>query len=129
MDWQEFTALIVLATAMSFSPGPNTTLSTALAAWVNVGLLYAYLHRRDHLQLDARFKAKAVRIIGASVVMGGVLFALNPWLDPHMGGAWEARVMALAALCGIGGAVYGGAILLLGGASLGELRQQFQRKS
>ena len=32
MDWQEFTALIVLATAMSFSPGPNTTLSTALAA-------------------------------------------------------------------------------------------------
>ena len=28
----EFTALLVLATAMSFSPGPNTTLSTALAA-------------------------------------------------------------------------------------------------
>ena len=32
MEWQEFTALLVLATAMSFSPGPNTTLSTALAA-------------------------------------------------------------------------------------------------
>ena len=32
MNWQEFTALMVLATAMSFSPGPNTTLSTALAA-------------------------------------------------------------------------------------------------
>ncbi|MDB5828027.1 MAG: LysE family translocator [Variovorax sp.] len=32
MDWQDFTALMVLATAMSFSPGPNTTLSTALAA-------------------------------------------------------------------------------------------------
>jgi len=28
----EFTALLVLATAMSFTPGPNTTLSTALAA-------------------------------------------------------------------------------------------------
>jgi threonine/homoserine/homoserine lactone efflux protein len=36
MNWQEFTALLVLATAMSFSPGPNTTLSTALAA--NYGL-------------------------------------------------------------------------------------------
>lgn len=36
MNWQEFTALFVLATAMSFSPGPNTTLSTALAA--NYGL-------------------------------------------------------------------------------------------
>ena len=32
MNWQEFTALLVLVTAMSFSPGPNTTLSTALAA-------------------------------------------------------------------------------------------------
>jgi threonine/homoserine/homoserine lactone efflux protein len=32
MTWQEFMALLVLATAMSFSPGPNTTLSTALAA-------------------------------------------------------------------------------------------------
>ena len=32
MSWQDFTAFLVLATAMSFSPGPNTALSTALAA-------------------------------------------------------------------------------------------------
>jgi threonine/homoserine/homoserine lactone efflux protein len=36
MNWQELSALLVLATAMSFTPGPNTTLSTALAA--NLGL-------------------------------------------------------------------------------------------
>ena len=41
MNWQEFTALLVLATAMSFSPGPNNTLSTALAA--NHGLKSAML--------------------------------------------------------------------------------------
>jgi threonine/homoserine/homoserine lactone efflux protein len=39
MNWQDFTALMVLGTAMSFSPGPNTTLSTALAA--NHGLRHA----------------------------------------------------------------------------------------
>ena len=39
MSAAEFTALLVLATAMSFSPGPNTTLSTALAA--NHGLRHA----------------------------------------------------------------------------------------
>lgn len=39
MTAQEFTALLLLATAMSFSPGPNTTLSTALAA--NYGLRHA----------------------------------------------------------------------------------------
>lgn len=32
MPLVEFTALLVLATAMSFTPGPNTTLATALAA-------------------------------------------------------------------------------------------------
>lgn len=32
MPWSEFTALLLLATASSFTPGPNTTLSTALAA-------------------------------------------------------------------------------------------------
>ncbi|MCW7539564.1 LysE family translocator [Aquabacterium sp. A7-Y] len=32
MSSTEFMALLVLATAMSFTPGPNTTLSTALAA-------------------------------------------------------------------------------------------------
>ena len=36
MTWQEFIALLVLSTAASFTPGPNTTLSTALAA--NYGL-------------------------------------------------------------------------------------------
>lgn len=36
MSWHEFVALLTLATATSFSPGPNTTLSTALAA--NFGL-------------------------------------------------------------------------------------------
>ena len=32
MNWQEFTALLILATAMTFSPGPNTAMSTALGA-------------------------------------------------------------------------------------------------
>ncbi len=36
MSYSEFVALLLFATAMSFSPGPNTTLSTALAA--NLGL-------------------------------------------------------------------------------------------
>lgn len=39
MNWHEFTALLALATALSFSPGPNTALSTALAA--NGGLPHA----------------------------------------------------------------------------------------
>ena len=36
MSPAELTALLAFCTAMSFSPGPNTTLSTAMAA--NLGL-------------------------------------------------------------------------------------------
>ena len=36
MNWQEFIALLLLSTVASFTPGPNTALSTALAA--NFGL-------------------------------------------------------------------------------------------
>jgi threonine/homoserine/homoserine lactone efflux protein len=36
MNWQDFTALLILTTAMSFSPGPNNTLAATLGA--NYGL-------------------------------------------------------------------------------------------
>jgi threonine/homoserine/homoserine lactone efflux protein len=56
MNAAEFSALLVLATATSFTPGPNTTLSTALAA--NFGL------------------RRALRFVCAVPVGWGLLFAL-----------------------------------------------------
>lgn len=56
MTASEFSALLVLATATSFTPGPNTTLSTALAA--NFGL------------------RRALRFIAAVPVGWGLLFTL-----------------------------------------------------
>jgi threonine/homoserine/homoserine lactone efflux protein len=56
MQAAEFTALLVLCTATSFTPGPNTTLSTALAA--NLGL------------------RRAMRFVVAVPVGWGLLFTL-----------------------------------------------------
>jgi threonine/homoserine/homoserine lactone efflux protein len=56
MQAQEFTALLVLSTVTSFTPGPNTTLSTALAA--NLGL------------------KRAMRFVVAVPVGWGLLFSL-----------------------------------------------------
>jgi putative peptidoglycan lipid II flippase len=102
-------------------------LSTAIAAWVNVVLLYWVLHRRGHLQADVRFKAKAVRIVAAGAVMGAALWFLNPVADAHMASDAVERIVALALLCGTGAAVYGIAVLALGAVNLGELRSQFKR--
>ena len=56
MTASEFTALLLLSTAASFTPGPNTTLSTALAA--NLGL------------------RRAMRFVVAVPVGWGLLFTL-----------------------------------------------------
>ena len=56
MTAAEFTALLVLTTASSFTPGPNTTLSTALAA--NLGL------------------RRALRFVVAVPIGWGLLFSL-----------------------------------------------------
>jgi putative peptidoglycan lipid II flippase len=104
-------------------------LSTAVAAWVNVILLYWILHKRDQLRVDARFKAKALRIVAAGALMGVALFFLNPFLDPHMAKDWSERIIALVILCGTGALVYSVAAFALGAVNLGELRSQFKRKA
>ncbi|CAN5219009.1 murein biosynthesis integral membrane protein MurJ [soil metagenome] len=105
----------------------GVAVSTAIAAWVNVIVLYWLLHRRDQLKMDARFKAKAIRIIGASTAMGVALWCLNPLLDPHMARGVVERVTALALLCGLGGLVYAVAALGLRTYALSELRALFRR--
>ncbi len=103
--------------------------STALSAWVNAALLYAVLHRRDHLRADGRLRSKTMRIILASAVMGAALFMLNPVLDPYMAsGEIAGRLGALAALCGAGAAIYGVMALISGAADPGDLRRQLTRR-
>jgi len=106
----------------------GVAIATAFSAWVNVALLYWSLHRRGHLQLDARLKAKVVRIVLAGAAMGAALWFTNPIADSYMaGGLWQ-RVIALTVLCGSGAAVYGAASLLFGAYRLQELRAALRRR-
>ena len=72
MPLEELTALLLLATAMSFSPGPNTTLSTALAA--NRGLPAAL-----HFVLAVP--------VGWSLLL--LLCAERPWYNGRPAGTWH----------------------------------------
>jgi threonine/homoserine/homoserine lactone efflux protein len=70
MPLEELTALLLLATAMSFSPGPNTTLSTALAA--NRGLPAAL-----HFVLAVPV-GWALLLLLCAAGLGAVVMALPP---------------------------------------------------
>ena len=76
MSAQELTALLLLSAATSFTPGPNTTLSTALAA--NLGL------------------RSALRFVLAVPVGWGMLLGL------HGGCRQLGFDLAHAALCDLG---------------------------
>ena len=96
---EEFTALLLLSTAASFTPGPNTTLSTALAANqglrsalkfivavpVGWGLLLAIcMAGLGNLVL-------AVPALRWVILLGGTLYLL--WLASKL---WRTREMATA---------------------------------
>ena len=104
-------------------------LSTALAAWVNAGLLYLTLRRRGHFHTDPRLRRVTVRLLAATVLMGAVLVPLGLAAAPHMAGRPVERLIWLGLLMGSGATVYFAAAIGLGAFRLGELRAQLRRGS
>ncbi|MFO1068516.1 MAG: murein biosynthesis integral membrane protein MurJ [Geminicoccaceae bacterium] len=98
-------------------------LATAIANWLNAILLAGLLWRTRHLGVDRRFLDRAPRLVGAAAVMGGALWAVG-----HAAGSL-APLPLLALLVAAGAAAYGAAVLLLGGAQLGELRALVARRT
>jgi putative peptidoglycan lipid II flippase len=104
-------------------------ISTAISAWVNAGLLYWTLRRRDHFAIDGRLKRTAIRLIAASLAMAALLyFVLNPLVDPWTGRGVMERTLALLALCVTGAVVYFGLVFGMGAYSVATLKAQFKRK-
>ncbi len=83
MSGTEFIALLVLAAAMSFTPGPNTALSTAMAA--NHGLRHAMPF------VCAVPLGWGLLLTFSALGVGALLVAL-PWL------AWAVKLMGVAYL-------------------------------
>ncbi len=104
-------------------------LATALSAWLNVVLLWLFLHRRGDFRVDAGLRRAVPRMLLAGALMAGVLaFATGP-LMPFTQGGLLARLVALAALIGGGVAVYFGSGYLLGAYSPSQLASSFRRET
>ena len=107
MNWQEFTALLVLATAMSFSPGPNTTLASALGA--NHGL------RRAMPFVCAVPVGWGVMLGLCALGLGALLLAV-PLL------AWAVKLLGVAYLLWLAAKLIGVSFQFLGRPSQTDLR-------
>ena len=103
-------------------------LATAIAAWVNTGLLALWLRRARFLVADARLKSRLPRIALASLLMGAVLVGGQALAMPWLTGDLAMRVAALAALVIGGMAVYFGFAVLTRAADLREIAGVFRRR-
>jgi putative peptidoglycan lipid II flippase len=99
------------------------------AGWVNALSLTFVLCRRGHFALDARARRSLPRIAVASLLMGGVLALALRLLEAPLAGELVLRILALGLLILLGLLAYGGLVLLLGIADLGELKRRLRRQA
>ena len=103
-------------------------LATAIAAWVNTGLLAWRLRRLGHHATDARLRQRSLRILLASALMGLALWlgavGLDPWLDAGL--AFKLGALLILVFGGL--AAFAGLALATGAARLGELRSMLGRR-
>jgi putative peptidoglycan lipid II flippase len=102
-------------------------LATALASWLNVGMLGSTLRARGQLVLDRQCRRRLPRILGASIVMGAALWVVARELESALAGPFLLKLLALAALILGGMALYGGVALAIGAVSLADLRRSLRR--
>lgn len=80
--------------------------ATAVAAWVNAGMLFIGLKKRGHLTLLSETKSKILKFTIASASMGAVVFFTSVQLTPYFFEDGWVRILALASLVVLGGLCY-----------------------
>jgi putative peptidoglycan lipid II flippase len=97
-------------------------LATAIASWLNTGLLALALHRRGWLGVDRRLALAVPKALLASALMAAALVFGAVALDQRLPGGELFRALGLVALVAGGVAVYGAAAWISGLARPSELK-------
>ena len=89
-------------------------LATSIAAFVNAGLLYIGLKRRDVYQSKTRWLPLLARVVIASALMCAVLYSLNTYFGQWYESEIRVRVSILCSLVAAGSIVYFAMLFALG---------------
>jgi putative peptidoglycan lipid II flippase len=90
-------------------------LATAIGAWINLGLVVWFAKRAGLLEIDARLRAAAWRLLAAAVVLAVVLWCLYAPVTRWLAGLRLHDIAVLGVLIVAGAIAYGGALLVLFG--------------
>ncbi|MEQ9489956.1 MAG: murein biosynthesis integral membrane protein MurJ [Alphaproteobacteria bacterium] len=102
-------------------------LATALAAWINAGLLASILARRGLFAVDARLRRAMPRLMLSAAVMGGTVYFAAGRAQPLIEDGELVRGVVLAGLIAGGMAVYAVMAQITGAADFRDLRRMLKR--
>ena len=105
-------------------------IATSVAGWLNTFLLWRGLAKRRHFALDAQARHALPRILFSSLLMGGALFLLLPYLAPWLdrGEPFFIRSGALGGLVVAGVVIYFFIAALVGAFSVRALVSRLGRR-
>ena len=104
-------------------------LATAVAACVNVAMLYRGLRERNDFEPDSKLRRRIPRLALAALLMGAALYGIDMLLAPYMVGSTFFRIVGLSALVGGGVAVYALACFVTGAYRIGDLKALMRRRA
>lgn len=102
---------------------------TAIAAWVNAGLLYWGLKRRGHLTLERQTIVRLSKCLLATMIMAMTLYFASGMIDKMFVEIGTNRLIGLALLILTGVAVYGVSVLALRTISIIDLKSFVRRNA
>ena len=104
-------------------------LATAISAWINVICLAVVLKRREYHAFDNRLKSRVLKICFASGGMGGVLWLFPIYFQIQTTVFLVDRIIELTSLIFTGLLTYILLSLVIGSASIKEVKAIFLKKS
>jgi putative peptidoglycan lipid II flippase len=116
-------ALIAAAVNIAFKfllMGPlaqvGLALATSIGAWINLGLVVWFAKRAGHFGVDEQLQKSTFKLAAAGLVLAGALWLCEAPVVHLFDSMNRLRgVATLALIVAIGGAVYGGIVLVLFG--------------
>ena len=121
------------AIALSLFPymgAPGIAVAEATAGWISTVLLFTTLLRRGHLAWEWGLARRAVLLLVSAGVMTGMIIFLQHRWEPYLasGASLLTKVGTLGLLIAISMPVYFVVAFLIGGADLGMIRRNMNRK-
>lgn len=102
-----FNLALAIPLHYSFQLGhAGLALATALSAWLNAGLLFIGLRRRQAYTAQSGWLAYGLKLAAATLVMAATLLVLNQWVADWSALPAIGRALRMALICGAGLSAY-----------------------